>query len=179
MMTIGEEGQSPDGLDGSRQSPVSGTMSPTLFGYPETAEGTTSLGGGCCGKAAQNVPEQGHPSHFDYGLSAQNSSHYDAGQHLMQPSEYYEVEYPVPLPGSCSDMTGTCQCGNDCSCVGCLTHSGHNGMPLEAPHDNTHAGMEECSASQRSPTHPEPRFAALDEFSLSSLSPPAIEPQLV
>ncbi|KAJ9202003.1 hypothetical protein DTO021D3_6366 [Paecilomyces variotii] len=179
MMTIGEEGQSPDGLDGSRQSPVSGTMSPTLFGYPETAEGTTSLAGGCCGKAAQNVPEQGHPSHFDYGLSAQNSSHYDAGQHLMQPSEYYEVEYPVPLPGSCSDMTGTCQCGNDCSCVGCLTHSGHNGMPLEAPPENTHAGMEDRSASQRSPTHPEPRFAALDEFSLSSLSPPAVEPQLV
>ncbi|GAD98395.1 hypothetical protein PVAR5_7087 [Paecilomyces variotii No. 5] len=178
MMTVGEGSESPDGFDGSKTTPVSGTMSPTLFGYPAGADGSASLGDNCCGQTAQNVPDQGQASHFDYGLSAQNSSHYDAG-HLMQPSEYYEVEYPVPLPGSCSDMTGTCQCGNDCSCVGCLTHSGHDGMPLEAPPQSTHTGADEYSLSQPPTTNPESRFAALDEFSLSSLSPPAIEPQLV
>jgi hypothetical protein len=50
---------------------------------------------------------------------------------LMHPSEYYTLEYPVGLPGVCSNMNGTCQCGNDCSCLGCITHSGHNGVQLE------------------------------------------------
>ncbi|KAB8073146.1 hypothetical protein BDV29DRAFT_175938 [Aspergillus leporis] len=50
---------------------------------------------------------------------------------LMEPSEYYTLEYPVGLPSGCSDVTGSCLCGNDCSCVGCLTHSGHNGLSLE------------------------------------------------
>lgn len=49
----------------------------------------------------------------------------------MVPSEYYTLEYPVGLPSACVDTTGSCQCGNDCTCVGCLTHSGHNGLPLE------------------------------------------------
>ncbi|KAF5863794.1 hypothetical protein ETB97_009257 [Aspergillus alliaceus] len=56
---------------------------------------------------------------------------YMSEQHLMEPSEYYTLEYPVGLPSGCSDVTGSCQCGNDCCCVGCLTHSGHNGLPLE------------------------------------------------
>ncbi|KAI9038770.1 putative copper-activated transcription factor GRISEA [Aspergillus affinis] len=57
---------------------------------------------------------------------------YTPGQTLMEPSEYYTLEYPVGLPSGCSDVTGSCQCGNDCCCVGCLTHSGHDGFSLEA-----------------------------------------------
>ncbi|KAF7597590.1 hypothetical protein BBP40_000068 [Aspergillus hancockii] len=56
---------------------------------------------------------------------------YVSEQQLMEPSEYYTLEYPVGLPSGCSDVTGSCLCGNDCSCVGCLTHSGHNGFSLE------------------------------------------------
>ncbi|KOC17192.1 hypothetical protein AFLA70_357g001301 [Aspergillus flavus AF70] len=55
---------------------------------------------------------------------------YLSEQQFMEPSEYYTLEYPVGLPSGCSDVTGSCQCGNDCSCVGCLTHSGHNGLSL-------------------------------------------------
>ncbi|KAF2816850.1 uncharacterized protein BDZ99DRAFT_3147 [Mytilinidion resinicola] len=36
------------------------------------------------------------------------------------------------LPG-CNDVTGTCQCGDGCNCVGCLTHGGHDGIPLVPP----------------------------------------------
>lgn len=176
MMTIGEGGESPDALDGSRTTPVSGPMSPPLFGYPAATQTATTVGGSCCGQTAH---EQRRPSNFDYELPTPNPTHYNSG-HLMQPSEYYEVEYPVPLPDACSDMTGTCQCDSDCNCVGCLTHSGHNGMPLEDPPESTNAGVEEYSALSQQPSHPEGRrFSTLEEFSFSSLSPPAIEPQLV
>ena len=56
---------------------------------------------------------------------------YLSEQQFMEPSEYYTLEYPVGLPSGCSDVTGNCQCGNDCNCVGCFTHSGHNGLSLE------------------------------------------------
>ncbi|PGH17594.1 hypothetical protein AJ80_04773 [Polytolypa hystricis UAMH7299] len=52
-------------------------------------------------------------------------------QAMMQPNAYYTLEYPVGLMGTCTNLVGTCQCGADCSCVGCLTHSGHNGVSLE------------------------------------------------
>ena len=63
----------------------------------------------------------GYPSHANY----------TPDQDLMEPSQYYTLEYSVGLPNPCSDVTGSCQCGNDCSCIGCLTHSGHNNLGLE------------------------------------------------
>lgn len=44
-------------------------------------------------------------------------------------SGYLTMQYdydPMGL-GGCTDSTGTCRCGDDCTCVGCLTHSGHDG----------------------------------------------------
>ncbi|KAF2689138.1 hypothetical protein K458DRAFT_383798 [Lentithecium fluviatile CBS 122367] len=51
----------------------------------------------------------------------------------LSPSSYFWQE--MVLPG-CNDATGTCQCGDGCECVGCLTHGGHNGVPLGAPTSN-------------------------------------------
>ena len=48
----------------------------------------------------------------------------------LSPSSYFWQE--LVLPG-CNDATGTCQCGDGCTCIGCLTHGGHNGVPLDAP----------------------------------------------
>lgn len=58
----------------------------------------------------------------------------DAG--ILSPSSYLWQE--IVLPG-CNDATGTCQCGDGCECVGCLTHGGHNGVPLDdgAPPSST------------------------------------------
>ncbi|PYI32399.1 hypothetical protein BP00DRAFT_156745 [Aspergillus indologenus CBS 114.80] len=65
------------------------------------------------------------------------STNYIPNQHMMEPSEYYTLEYPIGLPSACSDITGSCQCGNDCTCEGCLTHSGHNGLAIAPmPSDN-------------------------------------------
>ncbi|KAI2480720.1 hypothetical protein Ptr902_07745 [Pyrenophora tritici-repentis] len=55
----------------------------------------------------------------------------------LSPSTYFWNQ--VTLPG-CSDASGTCQCGDGCACVGCLTHGGHTGEQLEdmtAPEHNT------------------------------------------
>jgi hypothetical protein len=46
----------------------------------------------------------------------------------LSPSSYFWNQMTLP---SCSDATGTCQCGDGCACVGCLTHGGHNGQQLE------------------------------------------------
>lgn len=46
-------------------------------------------------------------------------------------SGYYTMEFPMDSLGGCTDVSGSCQCGDDCACVGCLTHTGHNGIPLD------------------------------------------------
>lgn len=53
-------------------------------------------------------------------------------------SEYYTMEIPMDAPGlaaSCTDVSGSCQCGDECACIGCLTHTGHNGIALDVPAD--------------------------------------------
>ncbi|RMZ70699.1 copper-activated transcription factor grisea [Pyrenophora seminiperda CCB06] len=46
----------------------------------------------------------------------------------LSPSSYFWNQVTLP---SCSDASGTCQCGDGCACVGCLTHGGHTGEQLE------------------------------------------------
>ncbi|PYH48404.1 putative copper-activated transcription factor GRISEA [Aspergillus saccharolyticus JOP 1030-1] len=73
--------------------------------------------------------QSGTPGSLSGGYTTP-STNYLPSQHMMEPSEYYTLEYPIGLPSACSDMTGSCQCGNDCTCEGCLTHSGHNGYAV-------------------------------------------------
>jgi hypothetical protein len=54
----------------------------------------------------------------------------DEDSATLSPSTYLWQE--IVLPG-CNDATGTCQCGEGCDCVGCLTHGGHNGVSFEVP----------------------------------------------
>ncbi len=44
-------------------------------------------------------------------------------------SGYFTMEYQFDPTGfgGCTDATGTCRCGDDCTCIGCLTHTGHEG----------------------------------------------------
>lgn len=75
-------------------------------------------------------PYPGHAHSHNIGNGYPPHASYAPDQHLMEPSQYYTLEYSVGMPNPCSNATGSCQCGNDCSCVGCLTHSGHNGFDL-------------------------------------------------
>ncbi|MCJ1313848.1 hypothetical protein MMC25_007528 [Agyrium rufum] len=48
---------------------------------------------------------------------------------IFSSSSYYTFEFPIEQSGllfDCTDTSGTCQCGSDCACVGCLTHTGHD-----------------------------------------------------
>ncbi|KAE8380521.1 hypothetical protein BDV26DRAFT_257164 [Aspergillus bertholletiae] len=97
---------------------------------------------------------------------------YLSEQSYMEPSEYYTLEYPVGLPSGCSDVTGNCQCGNDCSCVGCLTHSGHNGVSLE-PTTTEASSLSPTApvASLEKPGVGVPGIEALDDIAIPSMSP--------
>lgn len=84
------------------------------------------------------------------------------GQMMMQPNAYVTVEYPVGLLDPCTNMTGTCQCGISCACVGCLTHHGHNGVTLEPspPPENPAFSMQSMGlpSSHESPGHHMPLY---------------------
>ncbi|KAF3398526.1 Protein GRISEA [Penicillium rolfsii] len=115
------------------------------------------------------------------GYSSPIPAGHHFNQQLMHPSEYYTIEYPVGIPSACSDVTGSCQCGNDCSCVGCLTHSGHNGVALDPPipdapvansTENGHSSHETPTMTAGSPTSRIPR---LENVSMPCLSPRILE----
>lgn len=123
----------------------------TMPSYPEHTATTT----------AYSSPPVGYPSE----------------QQLMEASEYYTLEYPVGLPNPCTDLSGSCQCGSDCSCVGCLTHNGHNGVALEP------TGTEDFATTAEAPSlkHEQPedslsQIPVLDDLSVPSSTPQAIEP---
>lgn len=101
---------------------------------------------------------------------------YTSGQPLMHPSEYYTLEYPVGLPNPCTDITGSCQCGSDCSCVGCLTHSGHNGVSLEPPTTEDPASGTDHPSAPEQPNAGLSQIPVLDDLSVPSASPQGIEP---
>ncbi|CAI7642615.1 unnamed protein product [Penicillium pancosmium] len=108
-------------------------------------------------------------------------------EQLMHTSEYYTLEYPVGIPSACSDVTGSCQCGNDCSCVGCLTHSGHNGLPLEAPLQEPalpiHSNNDLVSSGEQLPTTTSSmhtsRIPVLENISVPCLSPRTLETSMI
>lgn len=123
--------------------------------------------------------------HSGYSSPLPSNPHFS--QQLMHPSEYYTLEYPVGLPSACSDVTGSCQCGSDCSCVGCLTHNGHNGISLdvsipEQPIANT--GAQQNNISRHVPhtssvTSQTSRIPVLDNVSVPCLSPRTLETSMI
>lgn len=98
-------------------------------------------------------PYIGHAHSHHIGNGYPSHASYAPDQHLMEPSQYYTLEYSVGMPNPCSNATGSCQCGNDCSCVGCLTHSGHNGFDL-GPVSTEPAGFY-TSGSRAQQTNPD------------------------
>lgn len=80
-----------------------------------------------------NLPQSPAFSSADYGgqiyPELPNGSLPEAQQPAISSSGYLTMAYeydPLQL-GRCTDPTGTCRCGDSCTCVGCLIHSGHDG----------------------------------------------------
>ena len=47
-------------------------------------------------------------------------------------NSFQTMEYP--MRPWCDNQSGTCMCGDECDCLGCLTHSGHNGIGATHSH---------------------------------------------
>lgn len=173
MMAFREDDENSEGSDGCRNTPLAGQMSPTTFNYPTLTENNLPSGQG----SIHSFPDQASTQTFNSGFSASHA----AGQQLMQPSQYYTVEYPVGLLHPCSDVTGSCQCGNDCSCEGCLTHTGHNAASIQpsAPESTPSKTTEFTAPSSEPPVHTQAPIPTIDDLAFSPLSPPPVEPQVV
>lgn len=83
------------------------------------------------GTGDSQLPMNGYQTNFD---SASNA--YPDGpmfppqqptQHYAHSENYFEFQYPFfgPMSNICSNIDGSCRCGENCACEGCLTHQGH------------------------------------------------------
>jgi hypothetical protein len=138
LVTFDGEESSFERLNGYRNLQSNGNPHATPFNYNLT--GFSHFGHENHSGAVHNHTDNSSPN------GGSPSTEYASEQHLMMPSEYYTIEYPVQLPSACSDVTGSCLCGDDCACVGCLTHSGHNGVAVEP------STMENNDLSHSSPS---------------------------
>lgn len=189
MVTFEKDGN----LDPShnyRDSPFSGKPSTPLLDFSFANSDLDATGTLHRDTAGPTFPEQASNSTYssNNGFSS-FSPEYTPGL-LMQPEEYYTLEYPVGLPNPCSDVTGSCQCGNDCCCSGCLTHNGHTGEPVTTTAAAAATAAEDNSF-EPAKLHHDPstssdqadlglsRIPVLDEFSDSSLNSPTVDPQVV
>ncbi|KAG5292981.1 copper-activated transcription factor grisea [Histoplasma ohiense] len=118
------------------------------------------------------------PSFNNPSSSAAAPAVYDPNQDqvMMQPAAYYELEYPVGMLDSCTNTAGTCKCGVNCSCVGCLTHNGHDGIPLELSQPQDSQAERGPSATETSSSTPDHAGQPAVYTSSFGLAPPTQSP---
>ncbi|KAJ5097139.1 hypothetical protein N7456_007860 [Penicillium angulare] len=184
MMTFDDDEHTPDSIGHSYQTPsFPATTTPTPMNfYMQQAPPSMDRGIPQNSFDPYSDPNSAIPS----GYSSPIPGGHHLNQQLMHPSEYYTIEYPVGIPSACSDVTGSCQCGNDCSCVGCLTHSGHNGVPLEDDLPETHATnvpehhvLSHGHAPSNSAESHNNRIPTMENFPVPSLSPRTFETSMI
>ncbi|KAJ5940911.1 hypothetical protein N7516_001079 [Penicillium verrucosum] len=183
IITSNGDDKNPEVINPYQASPYQGGTPSTPFPY--LMQNTPSMDHGF-----QPIPFDSYSdpnSTLPSGYSSPLSANHHLNQQLMHPSEYYTLEYPVGLPSACSDMTGSCQCGSDCSCVGCLTHSGHNGLSLDMPipeHPMSNTADKQTQPSRHAPhtnstTSQDSRIPVLDNVSVPCLSPRTLETSMI
>lgn len=89
--------------------------------------------GACCGSRGSPAKQiSPTPEEEDMGTDGSPNgtpSGTDAVDELS-PSNFLYFDYPL---GICAQTEAGCKCGEGCTCVGCITHGGHDGVELEAP----------------------------------------------
>ncbi|KAJ5351369.1 hypothetical protein N7452_000343 [Penicillium brevicompactum] len=182
MITLNGDERRADTINPYQSSPFQGAAPSGAFPY--YVQSTPHLDHGFQSNPYNGYsdPNSALPSGYSSPLA---SSNHQINQQLMHPSEYYTLEYPVGLPSACSDVTGSCQCGSDCSCVGCLTHSGHSGFSLDmsVPENPVSDTTELRNSPHLPPTssamsHPS-QNPSLDNMSVPCLSPRTLETSMI
>lgn len=90
----------------------------------------------CCGKSGPHSQENqsnqnqqlSPPSEQDDETGADGTPGGTDNGGELSPSNFIYVDYPL---GACAQTEAGCKCGEGCTCVGCLTHGGHDGIGLE------------------------------------------------
>ncbi|KAF3892048.1 Copper-fist domain-containing protein [Trichophyton interdigitale] len=132
MMASGYSDKGPEGNDDVHSPPYSACLPPEP--HPLAAVGQNHFSQGYV-HSAQFQPQllgYGDNSNNNPSIPATMPQHASDGELMMSPTAYYTVEYPISMLDPCTNLTGTCQCGINCACVGCLTHHGHNGISAES-----------------------------------------------
>ena len=67
---------------------------------------------------------------YDHEINSANIGGFDTAPqaNYIYSTGYQTLHYSVKP--ECDDETGTCMCGDDCTCIGCTLHRGHDGVPL-------------------------------------------------
>lgn len=127
----------PDDMDYVPKSPVQSSYGQSFRSGPDPNPMVTATNRMHINEILQ-PPDLPHPPHppmfsspdFSGGIYQRlpNESLGEVIQPSISSAGYLTMEYNYdPMELSCTDPTGTCRCGNDCDCIGCLTHSGHDG----------------------------------------------------
>ncbi|CAG7978732.1 unnamed protein product [Penicillium salamii] len=177
MITFNGDERNSDVINPYQTASFQGGAPPNAFPYFMQSTQTLDQGFQPHPYNGYSDPNSALPS----GYSSPLATNHHRNQPLMHPSEYYTLEYPVGLPSACSDVTGSCQCGSDCSCVGCLTHSGHSGFSLDmtAPENPIPDTAElQSSPHPRQPSS-DSRNQMLDNLSVPCLSPRTLETSMI
>ncbi|KAI9767760.1 MAG: hypothetical protein M1840_005441 [Geoglossum simile] len=101
-----------------------GALYNTTTGLPPHPDAWPSLPspkGSSAATAALRSPASQHP-----WLKFGEADIENEGEEAISPTAYFHVDYPI---GVCTEENG-CLCGEGCTCVGCLTHGGHDGVKL-------------------------------------------------
>lgn len=121
----------PDDPEYSPKSPAQSSFFHSIEGSPRAVTGSNAMQINEILQPSDLIqPMPFHGPSFSNGSyeTLPTESVHQAPQSAIS-SGYLTMEYeyhPIGLR-ECPDSTGTCQCGDGCSCVGCLTHSGHDG----------------------------------------------------
>ena len=110
-------------------TPTIGTNMESVLGqgYPPLDE-ASSASAAASGWTNALIQGAGLQPTFDERASVENGDHSNGiPPRLMRNSDYYTMAYP--MYNNCTDATGTCLCISNCTCMGCVCHLGHNGIP--------------------------------------------------
>lgn len=132
MMAAGASDQGVEGNDSVENPTFNNQNTQSHFQHPNLGYG--GLDQSSLTHSLLNHNERQHLVSFPSTPSTVGPVPYESSNEqmmMMRPTAYYTVEYPVSLLDPCTNMMGTCQCGVNCKCVGCLTHNGHNGVALQ------------------------------------------------
>lgn len=84
----------------------------------------------------QSADQKNSPSAYDQDGYPDEQSPADSGSNNIMADFNNFVFHNYSYGSGCMEGQGGCMCGEGCTCVGCLTHGGHDGVSLQSLGDS-------------------------------------------